>query len=235
MIRALLRRPVSPPAKIAGIPVKPSLRARRMSLLVEPRTGEVVLVLPRRTSEKSALRFITENKKWIAKQRALVAATAAPRIAHGSSLSILGHKYTIVHRPGRGLTRIEGDCIIVTGDAAHLRRRLTDFLKTEAERILTLRTRRKTARLGLEAGPVRIRDPKTRWGSCTEDGQIMLSWRLILAPERVMDYVVAHEVAHRLHMDHSRRFWKVCMSLTPDASGAREWIRLHGHELLRDL
>lgn len=204
-----------------------------MSLRVEARTGEVVLVWPPRGSEKSALRFVSQNRDWIDRKRR--EGTQPPQISPGMTLDILGCPYVVTHAKGRGVTRIEDGKIIVRGDPAHLKRRLKDFLKAEAEKILSLRTREKTENLGLKPRPVRIRDPETRWGSCGADGRIMFSWRLILAPEAVMDYVVAHEVAHRVHMNHGRKFWMLCAALTNDAAASRRWLKVNGQRLLRVL
>lgn len=225
-----LRKQNDIPAEIAGVRVKPSARARRMSLRTDARTGEVVLVFPKRGSESAAQRFIAQQRDWIEKQRARKQDPAP--VAPGARLSILGRTYTVRHEKGRGLSRIAGDEIIVHGDPAHLPRRLKDFLKAEAERILTAAAREKTESLGLKMRAVRVIDPKTRWGSCGHDGRLMFSWRLILAPESVMDYVVAHEVAHRVHMNHSRKFWALCASLTTDAAVSRKWLRKHGQELM---
>jgi predicted metal-dependent hydrolase len=220
-----------PPAEISGVRIRPSKRARRISLRLDARTGEVVLVLPPRASQGYALRFIEKHRDWIERQRARKPAAAAT--GPGSTLAILGRDYVVTHAPGRGATRIEGDRLIVHGDVAHLPRRLRDFLKKEAERILTEAAREKTARLGLKMHPVRIRDPKTRWGSCGRDGRLMFSWRLLLAPESVLDYIVAHEVAHRVHMNHRKKFWALCAELTEsDVAASRRWLRTHGQALI---
>lgn len=201
-----------------------------MALRVEARTGDIVLTWPLRgASEKSALRFIDANKDWISRQREKP--RPAPFLA-GGSVCILGVDYTIDHRPGRGLTRIEGGRVVVHGASEHLPRRLRDFLKKTAEETLAARTRDKCLSLGLKPSPVRIIDPRTRWGSCGPDGRIMYSWRLVMAPEKVLDYVVAHEVAHRVHMNHSRKFWQLCLSLCEDGAASRRWLRAHGSRLM---
>lgn len=219
------------PAEIDGVPVRQSLRARRMALRVDNSTGEVVLVWPRRGSEKSARRFVEENRNWIARQRA--AAQPARDFTPGAPLSVAGREYTLVHQPGRGLTRIEGDAIIVHGAAEHFARRLRDFLKKEAFDALCALSDAKAATLNLKPVPIRVIDPKTRWGSCAHDGRLMYSWRLILAPPEVLDYVVAHEVAHRVHMNHGVKFWRLCAELSAgDAGAARRWLRREGRQLM---
>lgn len=227
----------APPADILGVPVRLSVRARRMALRADTRTGQIILVLPHRqrwtaTRLRAAEEFITQNDDWI-KRHDRSAGLSGAMLAPGDELQVMGKAYKLVHRPGRGLGMIEGDSIIVRGDIAHFNRRLRDFIKSWAADVLPARVADKTRQLGLTPREVRLRDPATRWGSCGSDGRIMLSWRLVLLPEEVMDYVVAHEVAHRVHMDHSRAFWRLCLSLTTNGQAARRWLRQHGATVMR--
>ena len=114
----------------------------------------------------------------------------------------------------------------------HLPRRVKDFLKEKAREVLEAAAAEKLSDINKRAAGIRVIDPKTRWGSCAPDGQMMFSWRLILAPPPVLDYVVAHEVAHRIHMNHSRKFWALCASLTEDAGASRKWLRANGNTLM---
>jgi predicted metal-dependent hydrolase len=122
--------------------------------------------------------------------------------------------------------------ILVRGDPAHLPRRNTDHLKALARREFATRARVLAARLGKSVTRVGVRDPKSRWGSCSSTGALSFSWRLVFAPEAVVDYVVAHEVAHLVEMNHSPRFWKVVASLVPDSKTPRAWLKHHRLELL---
>lgn len=220
------------PLEIGGLRVRPSTRARRMGLRVDARLGEVVFTWPvksRITAEK-ALRFIEQNRGWIEKHRK--AAAPAQVFAAGLQLAIAGRNVTITPVAGRGVTRLEGDALLVHGAPEHLARRVKDFLKTEAARYLQRLTDDKSAALGLKPVAIRIADPRSRWGSCTPDGRIMYSWRLILAPPGVMDYVAAHEVAHRIHLNHGRKFWALCDDLAADMSGSRHWLKTEGRQLM---
>lgn len=217
------------PQEIAGIRVRPSPRARRMALRVDTRKGDVFLTFPKGMSEKKAQRFIEENRDWIAKQA--VKAVRPKVFAAGSVIRVLDQDYVIEHVRGRGLTRMEGDKIIVHGASEHISRRAKDFLKKLAVEHLTALADQKAAAAGLKHAAVRVIDPRSRWGSCSADGRLMFSWRLVLAPEEVMDYVVAHEVAHRVHMNHGKKFWALCYSLTPDGIAARRWLRKNGAAL----
>ena len=109
---------------------------------------------------------------------------------------------------------------------------MTDFLKAEARREIGVRARAKAGQLGMPIKAIALRDTRTRWGSCSRKGGLTFSWRLILAPEFVLDYVVAHEVAHLKEMNHGPRFWALCESLTTaDAKVARAWLRANGGAL----
>lgn len=220
----------APPAEIDGVRVVPNSRAKRLSLRVDPRAGDVVLTWPKRTSLKAAERFVRESQGWIQKHRQKL--TPARTFAAGDTVSVAGTAMQIVHAAGRGVTRIENHTIVVHGDATHLHRRVRDFLKVEALRQLTAMSHEKSASLGLKPSAVCVRDPKSRWGSCGSDGKLMYSWRLIFAPHDVMDYLVAHEVAHRVHMNHGPAFWRLCASLTGDAKSSRRWLTDHGKTLM---
>jgi predicted metal-dependent hydrolase len=121
--------------------------------------------------------------------------------------------------------------LLVAGEARHLRRRLLDFLKREAKRDLEWAVIRHTLSLGVRAKAVRLRDQVSRWGSCSATGHLSFSWRLVLAPPFVLDYLAAHEVAHLRELNHSRRFWQLCEALAPQSQTARAWLRANGPAL----
>ncbi len=220
------------PLDVGGVKVKPSSRARRFSLRVDAKEGDVVFCWPlkSRVSLEKALKFVERHRPWIEDQRRNALQTIP--FAPGTALPIAGKNYTIEHAQGRGLTRLEGDKLIVHGGVEHISRRVRDFLKAEAYRHFKEISDRKAAQLKLPPVSIRILDPNTRWGSCGPDGRLMYSWRILLAPPEVMDYLVAHEVAHRVHLNHSRRFWALCASLTNDAAQSRRWLRKQGRKLL---
>src|SRR5262249_39572655 len=123
--------------------------------------------------------------------------------------------------------------LCVAGDAAHVGRRVTDFLKREAKRDLAAASRHYADRLGVRLRRVSIRDQSSRWGSCSSTGMLSYSWRLILAPEFVLDYLAAHEVAHLVEMNHSPRFWRTVLGVCPDTRRAKVWLDAHGADLHR--
>ena len=233
-VKALKKERVAPET-ILGVRVRESVRARRLSLIVDTRLGDVVLVLPKRVSLKRAAQFITENRNWIEKHRR----TTPPPVpfADGQQVLFCGQPHKIVYTGGRGLVYAEQGCLYVPGLSEHAPRRLRDFLKKQARRVLTERSLAKADDIGVKVSAVRIGDMQTRWGSCTRvttgQGRLSFSWRLILAPDFVLDYVAAHEVAHIIHMNHGLKFWRLCRSLTQDAGGARKWLRENGSHLQR--
>jgi hypothetical protein len=216
-----------------GVPVavRVSPRARRLSLRVDAVARGVELVLPRRFSAGTAIGFVARHRGWIA---ARVAAMPPPlRLADGAIVPVLGVPHRIRHitEPATAPVTIGDGEIRVRGAPEHLPRRVIDHLKALARRDFAERARALAERLGKNVARVGVRDPKGRWGSCSAKGSLSFSWRLVFAPEPVIEYVVAHEVAHLVEMNHSPRFWRVVASLVPDAAGPRAWLRRHRAEL----
>lgn len=213
--------------------IKRDARARRMLLRVMPRDGSVVLVLPTRASLKSGQRFVTEQVAWILARQEERPETQPWE--DGAILPLYGAPHIIRHRPtGRGGVWLESNEIHVTGQAEHLPRRLRDWLKRRAREEFGLMAREMAAGLDLAVKRVTVRDTQSRWGSCSAHGNLSFSWRLILAPPAIGRYLVAHEVAHLKHMDHSDAFWSLCAMLLggeAELRSARIWLRRHGAAL----
>lgn len=207
-------------------------RARRLSLRVDVSTGCVVLVRPRRASAALVAAFLADKRAWIEKQ--LAALPERTVLGDDVTLPVLGepHRVRAVPAARRGVWAEDG-VIHVSGAPEHLGRRLTDWLKGEARRTYAAWAREFAARLNVKVTRVAVRDTSSRWGSCTRDGRLSLSWRLMLAPRAVAAYVVAHEVAHLKHMNHSAAFWRVVAALVGDTDAPRAWLRRHGAELHR--
>lgn len=205
-------------------------RARRVSLRVDAAQKSVVLVRPRRVANSFVAQFVSEKRAWIARQVAGFP-TALP-FGDGALISVLGDDLTVqlATDARRGVWR-EGSTLFVSGRAEHLKRRVRDWLKDEARRRLGAMAHEFAAQLARPVKRIIIRDPRSRWGSCSRDGTLSLSWRLVLAPEHVARYVVAHEAAHLKHMNHSAAFWRTVDGLVDDATTARAWLRRHGATL----
>ena len=190
------------------------------------------LVLPRRAPLRDGLDFAAVKATWILDQ--IDALPVPVPFAPGAVIPVLGQDHVIRHRPKarRGVWRKDG-VIWTSGRPEHLARRVRDFLKVEVRHELSDRAQDKAATIDRKVRRVRIGDMKSRWGSCGADGSLKFAWRLVFAPEPVIDYVVAHEVAHLKFMNHGPRFWALTAKLTPDVAGARRWLREQGNFVLR--
>lgn len=242
-LRALLfRRPVEPQAievafdgAVYSVELRRHRRARRYTLRVQAATRTVVLTMPLRGSLREARTFAERNGGWIAAR--LKRLPQAIPFADGLELPLRGVPHRIVHRATRGTvwteTTVAGPLLCVAGNPEHLARRVRDFLKREAKRELEAASRRYATLLGVSIRRVSVRDQTSRWGSCTAAGVLSYSWRLILAPPHVLDYLAAHEVAHLVEMNHSRKFWRVVERICPDWRRAKAWLDAHGNALHR--
>jgi predicted metal-dependent hydrolase len=150
---------------------------------------------------------------------------------------VRGVGHAIVHEQvARGLVRVEtGETLrlVVPGGLDHVPRRVADWLKAEARRDLLARSRHHAEAMEARFSRVSVRDTVSRWGSCSTDGNLSYSWRLILTPPFVLDYVCAHEVAHLKHMNHGPRFWALVERHAPRMDEARAWLKREGARLQR--
>lgn len=216
----------------AAIALRRSRRARHITLSLDPAEDHFSLVLPKRATIAEGLEFAMSRARWM--QDKLSARPPRVPFADGAVVPILGHEHKIQHRPDlRGGAWCEDGTLLVTGQSEHLSRRVKDFLKKEAKQEAGLRAHAKAAEVDRTIARLTLRDTRSRWGSCTPTGHISLSWRLILAPEAVFDYVVAHEVAHLVHLNHGARFWALVGRLTEQVEDPRRWLRDQGATLWR--
>jgi predicted metal-dependent hydrolase len=217
------------------VALKRRATAQRLTLRVSTATGDVTLSLPERADIAAAERFALAHGGWIA-------ARLAKRPQHvafvpGASVPLRGAPHRIVHWSSiRAATRALADkdgqpIIAVAGEIAHVTRRVTDFLKAEARRDLEAAVQVHTRALGIPARKLVLRDTTSRWGSCSSRGHLSFSWRLILAPPLVLDYLAAHEVAHLKEMNHSHRFWAVVHGLCLHTEDAEKWLKKNGSSL----
>lgn len=213
------------------VAVKRSALARRISLRIDPARG-AVLMLPVKARLAEGERFLLAHRVWLAERLARLPGPVA--LADGATVPLLGVPHPVRHVPGarRGVWVEDGE-ILVSGLPEHVGRRTADFLKTEAKRLIAPRAQDMAARLGRKAGRITVKDTKSRWGSCSSSGDLAFSWRLVLAPEQILDYVVAHEVAHLVQMNHSPAFWAVVETLVGNHRPARRWLKINGAGLHR--
>jgi predicted metal-dependent hydrolase len=222
--------------EVYRIAINRSTRSRRFTLRVRSASRDVLLTMPARASMKAAREFAERHAAWIG-----VRLNHLPRPVAFEDLAktpLRGIDHTIVHRPGaRGVVWIEagerGPLICVAGEPPHVARRVTDFLKREAAKDIEAAVARHAKAIGVRPSRISVRDTVSRWGSCSSAGRLSFSWRLILAPPYVLDYLAAHEVAHMVHMNHSSKFWTVVGRVSPDVKRAEAWLKAHGASLHR--
>lgn len=210
-------------------------RARQIIMRVDTVNGGddgVVLTLPRRASFAEGFELAREKADWVIDQLNRL----APRVpfAAGARIPFAGVDHEIHHLPEAlgGVWR-EDHAIVVSGRAEHVARRIRDWLRDQARIEIAIRVAAKSRALDRTPGRITVRDTRSRWGSCSYDGNLSFSWRLVMAPIMVLDYVVAHEVAHLRWNHHGPRFWGTVAKLTPEADAARAWLNDHGERLYR--
>ena len=219
---------------VVEVTVRRNARARRYTLRLDRRGDGAVVTIPRRGSLTEAKAFVARHAGWIAER--LDARPDMPEVPVAVPIRGVMHQVLSTGSP-RGRIRIvaldEGPAIEVPGDAPHVRRRLTDHLKKEARADLAAAVAHHAAALGVRPQAIRLKDTTSRWGSASARGVLAFSWRLVMAPPFVLDYVAAHEVAHLKEMNHSDRFWVICETLCPATEAAKAWLNKNGAGLHR--
>jgi len=218
---------------MAGTPfefrVRRSPRARRVRVSVDG-TGEVEVVLPKRAPERAAAQAVRELTPWIERRRRTLARAAAEVARPEGTVPYLGRDLRLVPQPGRERVHRRGDDLLVPKrDAAAAIER---WYRRQARAEIGPRLDAAVARAGTSYTGLTIRGQKTRWASCSTTGHMSFNWRLLLAPEEVLDYVVEHEVCHLERMDHSPRFWALLESRVPDWREHARWLRRYGPTLV---
>jgi predicted metal-dependent hydrolase len=223
--------------EVYRVTLKRVASARRFTLRVRAATRDVVLTMPPRGSVTGARSFAQRHAAWIGVRLSRLPQPAP--FGPGSTVPLRGVAHEIAHSPvGRKPVWVETGAdsvprICVSGALPHLPRRVRDYLVREARRDLEAAVARHTARLGVAARRLTLRDTTSRWGSCSSAGALNFSWRLIMAPPFVLDYLAAHEVTHLVHMHHGPAFWRLLGLLSPDVERAESWLKTQGLDLLR--
>jgi predicted metal-dependent hydrolase len=206
-----------------------------MALRVDTKGRKINLVLPKRVNMRSAYKFALEHKYWIREKIAEMPESIP--FAHGTMLSILGvqTQINVTCDPTLKKTVIElkNKELIVSTNKEDPSLRIKRFIIAHAKERLSALAHKKAEAAGKNIQKIDIKDTSSRWGSCSHDGKLCFSWRLIFAPYDAFDYVVAHEVAHLTHMDHSANFWNHCADLCKDYSKGKTWMKRHSGELVR--
>lgn len=241
MFGRLFRRPLPEPEQLTvahagdsvAVTFVRSARARRASLRVDPAGRRVVLTAPVRMARATAVDFAHAHAGWIAAR--LKRLPARRPFVDGADVPLFGTSHRVRHRAdARGTVWREGSEIHVAGRAEHLPRRLKDWLTAEVRARLTSLVQVKAAEVERSVSRITVRDTRSRWGSCGPDGKMSFSWRIVFAPPEVLDYLVAHEVAHLVHMNHGPRFWALTRRLCDGPiESPQAWLKANGETLLQ--
>lgn len=230
-------KPLDPvTVELDGLSVLVSLKrhatARRMVLRLDRDGESFVLTIPKRQSQIASIRFIEASKIWM--QNTLAHRGRKQDDQSTDKIMLRGVEMQIVRTgKARGLVQVDPvvKTISVSGTEAHCQRRLVDWLKQQAELDLRIASTGYAAKMQCGFSKLTVRDQKSRWGSCSADGALSYSWRLILAPPFVLDYVAAHEVAHLKEMNHGAKFWRHVLTHCVQTKAAKQWLKTHGHTL----
>lgn len=218
--------------EVLPLVIKRHNSAKRICLRYNPTQHAISLTLPRRTRVSEGLNFLMLKSQWLI--NTLEEIPAQKHIKPGVVIPILGRRVRVKHDDTlRSPHKLEYELLRVAGDREFFPRRVTEALKKIAEKEITRLAEKYAEKMNRRIRRISVRDTRSRWGSCSSTGNLSFSWRLIFAPKEVLHYVVAHEVAHLRHMNHSRAFWNTVESICPDYEPAKAWLRLHGKHLYR--
>jgi predicted metal-dependent hydrolase len=208
-------------------------RATRLTLRIAPSGGGLRVTAPPRIAFREIDRFLERHREWL--EARLEKLPEHPTVRAGVKLPLRGVPHLIVHVGGRGGVTVSqderGPLLLVAGAEESLPRRLSDFLKREAKAEIEALVAKHVAEIDRKHTAIRFRDTTSRWGSCSSSGTLSFSWRIMMAPRPVIDYLVAHEVAHLKEMNHGPRFWALCEKLCPDTKRCRQWLKTNGTAL----
>jgi predicted metal-dependent hydrolase len=203
-----------------------------MILRIDNKVEGVVVTLPLWTSEREALLMVQEKSDWVLTKLD----TIPPKIffESGATIPLLGKYYNIFHDPNQKEVVIKSRYEIrLGGRQEHLSRRLGDWLRKEAKIIIQPKAIEMAEKYNWKIGRISVRDTKSRWGSCASSGNLSFCWRLIFAPEWVLNYVIAHEVSHLRHMNHGSEFWQTVANFNVRVDEARVWLSKNAQQLQR--
>jgi len=209
--------------------VNTSFKLRRLNLRIDHKKRIVVLSMPKLCSKKKAFDFINEHIDWI--EEKLASLPEIREFEDGLSINLFGNQVTICHSNDFGAPKLIDSQLFVGGDMAFLHRRIKDYIKREAKKIFYAKSKTLADKIGYNLTGVSIKDTKSRWGSCSSLKHINYNWRIALAPDFVIDYLMAHEVAHLKHQDHSSAFWQTVENLCPTAQEGKNWLTKNGNAL----
>ena len=209
-------------------------RAKRLILRIAPGADGLKVTVPSHVSDDEIEAFVAKNHAWVAAR--LGRLPKRIKLVEGSKIPFRGVDHRVASSgKTRGLievTTMEGvPVLIVPGDSRSIGRKLVIWLKREARKELDAAVMRHCEKIDVRPRRLRITDTTSRWGSCSSAPTLSFSWRIIMAPPDVLDYLAAHEVAHLIEMNHSRRFWNLTRELCPETDRHKGWLRVNGAKL----
>ncbi|WP_081159058.1 M48 family metallopeptidase [Ensifer aridi] len=226
-----VRRDIEVAGKVLPLTIRQNARATRMTLRIEPGGRALKLTIPTGLPDREVNAFLTRHQGWLMTK--LARFSGESELEHGGTILIRGVAHRI-ERTGRlrGLTEalvVDDVAVLRVGGAEeHLRRRIADYLKREARGELERLVGVYAGRIGRRARSLSLKDTRSRWGSCSAEGDLSFSWRIAMAPPKVIAYLAAHEVAHLQEMNHGPDFWALCERLCPDTKNAKHWLKRNG-------
>ena len=207
-------------------------RARRLSVRIDPLRQALIITMPRNTSPERLQDFLKKTEAWA--QNKFAKLLPPVLLDHGSVIHILEQELTLISVPEsqKRLWR-EGNHLYIGGHPENLPIRAKAWIISTLKTYVEKRSHEYAGQINKKIKEIRVRDLKSRWGSCNSKGSLCYTWRLAFAPLSIIDYVCAHEVGHLAEMNHSPRFWKIVHQLCPQALSHRQWLKKHGSQLLR--
>ena len=209
-------------------------RAKRLTLRITPGGQELRVSTPGHVGDEEIESFVRRNRNWVGAKLSRIPERKVLGI--GTTILYQGVEHLIVPSGKlRGVVEVqpgdEGPQIMVPGDEASIPRRLANWLKQRARQELNAAVDRHVSKIDIRPRQIRITDTTSRWGSCSSTRTLSFSWRIIMAPPEVLDYLAAHEVAHLVEMNHSDRFWALTRKLCPETDMHKSWLRTNGAKL----
>jgi predicted metal-dependent hydrolase len=211
------------------IQIKKNRTSRRLIVRYKPLQKSLSLTLPQATSVRQGLHFINEKREWILHQ--VMQYSSSNSFSDGQTIPVLGKNIRLEHVGGRGIVTEQDGVLKVHGDIEFMARRVQKYIVQKLKLEIIALAESFSKKLGTKVGNITLRDTSSRWGSCSSDGNLSFSWRLAFAPYEVMEYVVAHEVAHIREHNHSADFWALVVQICPEFKTSQSWLREHGKSL----
>lgn len=199
---------------------------KTISLKIDSKSGQPVISAPYLCTDFFIKSFVKKHLIWL--KKSIQITPPKRQFQNGESIYLLGQKLTITHQNSHCITHIDGDKLIVGSDINFLHRRIKEFIKKQTIDYIQKKATELSDKIEKKVSKISLRDTTSRWGSCSSNGSLSFCWRLGLAPLFVLDYVIIHETAHLVFMDHSAYFWKLVKELNGQTTKSKKWLKENG-------